>query len=130
MIQQRFDGSIDFNQNWTTYDQGFGTPPGEYWLGLYNIYKFTNTDGTYKLRVELEDWHGNKGYAEYSDFSLGSPSDSYRLYVSGYTGNIGKTCRVLSFISFIKLAGWTFLGEIQFTIEMKIVSAGIRTTDP
>jgi len=43
----------------------------------------------YKLRVELEDFEGEKRYAEYSIFSVKSGTDKYRLTVGGYTGNAG-----------------------------------------
>jgi len=47
------------------------------------------TNGRYKLRVELEDFTGQKRYAEYSLFSVNSGTDNYRLTVGGYTGNAG-----------------------------------------
>ncbi len=102
VIQQRFDGSVNFNRTWTDYEQGFGTPPGEYWLGLYNIYQFITTDGTYKLRVELEDWDGVHGYAEYDTFRLGSPSYFYPLRASGYTGDIGTVIMLIQYIVLLK----------------------------
>ena len=46
----------------------------------------------YKLRVDMEDFDGQKRYAEYSTFSISSSADRYRLKVSGYTGDAGKLC--------------------------------------
>ncbi|XP_066983324.1 angiopoietin-2 isoform X1 [Macrobrachium rosenbergii] len=48
-----------FNREWDDYKHGFGNPEAEFWLGNENIYMLTNTDD-YMLRVELEDFDGNR----------------------------------------------------------------------
>ncbi|XP_072027413.1 microfibril-associated glycoprotein 4-like [Amphiura filiformis] len=83
-------GSTSFNRDRASYKQGFGNPDSDYWLGLDNIYGFTNDGGTWKLRIDLEDWHGNTGWAEYSSFQLTDPV-MYTISVTGYTGNIGDS---------------------------------------
>ena len=45
---------------------------------------------TQVLRVELERFNGEKGYAEYSTFIVGDELSKYKLTVSGYNGNIGE----------------------------------------
>lgn len=45
----------------------------------------------YELRVNLEDFDGNKRFAKYSHFRIGNEADGYRLTLSGYTGNAGKS---------------------------------------
>lgn len=45
----------------------------------------------YELRVNLEDFAGNKRFAKYSHFRIGNEADGYRLTLSGYTGNAGKS---------------------------------------
>ena len=44
----------------------------------------------YKLRVDLEDFDGQKRYAEYSTFSISSSADLYRLKVAVYSGDAGR----------------------------------------
>lgn len=66
VIQRRddFGGSGEgsrenFNRDWADYKNGFGDPAKEFWLGNENIYMLTNNED-YALRVELEDFEGNK----------------------------------------------------------------------
>lgn len=49
----------NFNRDWSDYKNGFGDPAKEFWLGNENIYMLTNNED-YMLRVELEDFEGNK----------------------------------------------------------------------
>nr|XP_053648660.1 angiopoietin-2-like isoform X1 [Cherax quadricarinatus] len=79
-----------FNREWNDYKHGFGNPEAEFWLGNENIYMLTNTDN-YMLRVELEDFDGNRRYAEYSTFKLHSEKDNYKLEIGGYSGNAGDS---------------------------------------
>lgn len=44
----------------------------------------------YKMRIELEDFTGEKRWAEYSTFSVKPSSDKYRLNVGRYSGNAGS----------------------------------------
>jgi hypothetical protein len=43
----------------------------------------------YELRIVLEDFKGQTGYAKYTTFSIGDASSLYKLSVSGYSGTIG-----------------------------------------
>nr|XP_025975939.1 fibrinogen alpha chain [Dromaius novaehollandiae] len=90
LIQQRMDGSVNFNRTWQDYKRGFGSVDnkgqGEYWLGNENLHLLTQNDTV--LRVELEDWDGNAVYAEYI-IQVGSESEGYALAVSSYEGTAG-----------------------------------------
>ncbi|XP_067259529.1 microfibril-associated glycoprotein 4-like [Chanodichthys erythropterus] len=84
VFQRRMDGSINFYQPWNQYKRGFGSTEGEYWLGLENMYQLTR-NRKYMLRVDLEDFTGRKGFAQYSSFSVGPETEGYKLDVSGFT---------------------------------------------
>ncbi|XP_038060757.1 ficolin-3-like [Patiria miniata] len=84
VFQRRQDGSVDFYRNWTEYQAGFGDLSGEFWLGNDNLVTLTsdNSQGTWELRVDLEDWEGNRAWAKYSDFQI-SPGE-YNLNIGQY----------------------------------------------
>ena len=86
VFQRRQDGSVDFFRYWTDYEDGFGNPKGEFWLGLSKIHHLTQ-EGSSSLRVEIGDFDGNSSYAQYSTFSIGNDSTEYRLNVSGYNSS-------------------------------------------
>uniref|UniRef100_A0A8D2IUN1 Fibrinogen alpha chain n=1 Tax=Varanus komodoensis TaxID=61221 RepID=A0A8D2IUN1_VARKO len=90
LIQQRLDGSLNFNRTWDDYKKGFGNVDGkgkgEFWLGNENLHMLTQKDSV--LRVELEDWEGNEAYAEYN-VQIGSESEGYKLIISNYEGTAG-----------------------------------------
>uniref|UniRef100_A0A182QB02 Fibrinogen C-terminal domain-containing protein n=1 Tax=Anopheles farauti TaxID=69004 RepID=A0A182QB02_9DIPT len=78
VIQNRFDGSTNFYRNWEEYKNGFGNLDGEFWLGLDRIYQLT-VSGPHELVVLLEDFDGNKTFARYEEFEIGSESQKYAL---------------------------------------------------
>ncbi|KAK4877596.1 hypothetical protein RN001_010102 [Aquatica leii] len=91
LIQKRDDFGEPretFNRDWNDYKNGFGDPNKEFWLGNENIYMLTNNE-EYILRVELEDFEGNKRYAQYSHFKIYSEAEYYKLELDGYEGNAG-----------------------------------------
>ncbi|KAL6428475.1 hypothetical protein ACFW04_008619 [Cataglyphis niger] len=93
VIQRRDDFGEpreNFNRDWGDYKNGFGDPAKEFWLGNENIYMLTNNED-YILRVELEDFEGNKRYAQYSHFKIYSEGEYYKLEIDGYEGNAGDS---------------------------------------
>ena len=91
VFQRRQDGSVDFYRNWTDYKYGFGNMSGEFWLGLENIERLTK-DNDKELRVDLEDFEGEKRYAKYEMFKVKpSEKDKYKLIVEGYTGECNQS---------------------------------------
>ncbi|XP_005400989.2 PREDICTED: fibrinogen alpha chain [Chinchilla lanigera] len=90
LIQQRMDGSLNFNRTWQDYKRGFGSlndkGEGEFWLGNDHLHLLTRKGSV--LRVELEDWAGKAAFAEYSLW-VGSEAEGYAMEVSSYQGSAG-----------------------------------------
>ncbi|KFQ46851.1 Angiopoietin-related protein 4, partial [Nestor notabilis] len=81
VIQRRTDGSVDFDQLWDAYKNGFGDLRGDFWLGLEKIHRLVQ-EGRYNLLIELEDWEGNSQVVQFV-FSLGGESTAYMLNLLG-----------------------------------------------
>ena len=90
VFQRRLDGSVEFYLDWKSYKNGFGDLKGEFWLGNDNLHRLTATDDTI-LRVDLEDFDGNKAYDEYTTFKVADEADKYRLLIGGYSGTAGDS---------------------------------------
>ncbi|CAC5391450.1 unnamed protein product [Mytilus coruscus] len=89
VIQKRFNGVTEFYRNWQDYENGFGDLNNEFWLGNKYIAMLTSR-GNHELRIDLEDWNGEKRYALFTRFKVGDQSNNYRLTISGYSGNAGS----------------------------------------
>uniref|UniRef100_A0A8C5X7M8 Angiopoietin like 4 n=1 Tax=Malurus cyaneus samueli TaxID=2593467 RepID=A0A8C5X7M8_9PASS len=81
VFQRRMDGSVDFDQLWDAYKNGFGDLHGDFWLGLEKIHHIVQ-EGKYNLLIELEDWEGNSQVVQFV-FSLGGESTAYTLNLLG-----------------------------------------------
>ena len=90
VFQRRMDGTVDFYLNWADYVKGFGDLNREFWLGLNKINRLTAAQSN-RLRVDLEDFAGNKRFATYSTFKVGNADTKYTLTVSGYGGDAGDS---------------------------------------
>ena len=58
------------------------------YLGNEAIHLLT-TKTNQELRVDMEKFTGEKAYAKYSSFSVGTESQKYKLTIGGYKGNAG-----------------------------------------
>ncbi|XP_045924587.1 microfibril-associated glycoprotein 4-like [Micropterus dolomieu] len=83
VIQRRQDGTVNFYMKWDHYKTGFGSAAGEYWLGLETMHLLTQAKN-YELRVDMEDFEGQRVFADYSSFSVGPESDGYRLKLGSF----------------------------------------------
>uniref|UniRef100_A0A8C8SP32 Angiopoietin like 4 n=1 Tax=Pelusios castaneus TaxID=367368 RepID=A0A8C8SP32_9SAUR len=81
VIQRRADGSVDFDQLWEAYRNGFGDLSGDFWLGLEKIHHIVQEE-RYNLSIELHDWEGNSQLFQFL-FSLGGENTAYMLSLLG-----------------------------------------------
>ena len=124
MLQRRFDGSVDFYQNWTTCENTFGNLTGEHWLGLINMHILT-ASAPQELRVDLEDFQMNTRYARYTTFTVGNATTDYRLAVSGYSGTAGDGGSGLSYSS-----GYRFSTKDRDTDEHSSLHCAVYSNSP
>lgn len=80
----------NFFREWIDYRLGFGNLTGEFWLGLDNIHAIVSSTLT-ELRVDLEDYEGDKRYAKYERFYIEDAKENYRLNLGAYSGNAGDS---------------------------------------
>ncbi|EDS44977.1 conserved hypothetical protein [Culex quinquefasciatus] len=97
VIQQRINGTVEFNRNWEGYKNGFGSVGqfNEFWLGLERMHQLTISD-SYELAVELRNESSHYGFALFSNFKVAGESDKYRLF-SGFRyseGIIGNAMQI------------------------------------
>uniref|UniRef100_A0A182W235 Fibrinogen C-terminal domain-containing protein n=1 Tax=Anopheles minimus TaxID=112268 RepID=A0A182W235_9DIPT len=91
VFQRRFNGSDNFNRNWTEYKQGFGDLHGEHWLGLDKLHAIVKPR-QHELLIVLEDFDGVIAYAHYDDFKIGDESEKYVIKSVGrYSGTAGDS---------------------------------------
>ncbi|XP_034839713.1 angiopoietin-1-like isoform X3 [Maniola hyperantus] len=91
VIQNRYDGTQDFLNNWPEYKHGFGNLAGEFWLGLEKIYYLTNQK-LYELRIEMEGQKRQEASASYSVFTIGPEYEGYRISTLGsFRGSAGDS---------------------------------------
>jgi len=91
VIQSRINGDVDFNRTWAAYEEPFGDPEGNFWIGLRNIHILTTSSSQTELYIELEDFDSNIKYARYSRFSIDDAASLYRLAIGGYRGTAGDS---------------------------------------
>ncbi|XP_020509515.2 tenascin isoform X6 [Labrus bergylta] len=89
VLLRRQNGKLEFYRNWKNYTAGFGNMNNEFWLGLSNLHKITNS-GHYELRVDLRD-KGESAYAQYDKLTIAEPRTRYKIYIGAYSGTAGDS---------------------------------------
>ena len=79
------DSLLNFNKNWTDYEEGFGDLNKEFWYGLKELHCKTQR-GQWEMRVDYQKNDKTWSYLHYNQFSVGSASEKYPLAVGGFTG--------------------------------------------
>ncbi|XP_063792804.1 ficolin-1-like isoform X2 [Pseudophryne corroboree] len=91
VFQRRWDGSVDFRQNWDSYKKGFGSQLSEFWLGNENLHKIT-LSGTWELRIDFKDFENNSYFAKYKSFKVLGESENYKLLLGAFSdGSAGDS---------------------------------------
>ncbi|XP_068142286.1 fibrinogen-like protein A [Drosophila tropicalis] len=78
VIHKRFDRSESFNRRWSDFSHGFGQINGEFFIGLEQLHRITNSE-RYELRLHLTDFDGTVDFASYNNFSIANASNDYAL---------------------------------------------------
>ncbi|XP_037644180.1 angiopoietin-related protein 3-like [Sebastes umbrosus] len=86
VIQRRRDGSVNFDQIWEKYENGFGDFQGEFWLGLRKIHSLA-AQGNSVLHIQLEDWKQARHFIEYR-FNLNGPESNYTIHLTHLFGDL------------------------------------------
>ena len=76
---------VNFNRNWTDYEEGFGDLHTEFWYGLESMHCLTQ-GGQWEMRVDYQKNDKTWSYLHYNQFSVGNASEEYPLTVGGFTG--------------------------------------------
>ncbi|XP_071153196.1 angiopoietin-related protein 1-like [Mytilus edulis] len=111
VLLRRINGLTNFYRNWKQYKKGFGSVFGEYWIGNENLYLLTKQKN-YQLLIEKEDFSGNKPYAFYNTFSVGSENEKYKLSIGGYYGIAGNSMINHNGMNFATFDNDTYLGPM------------------
>ena len=83
--EEQKDSLMNFNRNWTEYEEGFGDLNKEFWYGLAAISCLTQR-GQWEMRVDYQKNDKTWSYLHYNQFSVGSASEEYPLTVGRFTG--------------------------------------------
>ncbi|WAR28953.1 ANGP4-like protein, partial [Mya arenaria] len=87
VFQHRVDGSVDFYRNFSSYENGFGSLQGEFWLGLKMMHEMTSRT-THDLRIDITHADDSPAYVVYAGFSVGAGSD-YTLHIGDSRTEMG-----------------------------------------
>ena len=96
VFQRRRQAKLNFNRNWVHYEEGFGDPQYEHWLGLKKIHCLTFSVCAAELRMDMTNNKGIHKYAIYSYIAVNNAANKYRLYLGNYTGTAGDGMRACS----------------------------------
>ena len=101
LIQRRNSQEADgfYNKNWDNFKKLFRSDD-LYWLGN-NLMKMLTSSEPQALRVDLEDANGEKAFAYYGTFDLGSEAESFALEVGEFRdGGAGDALSAQSGLKF------------------------------
>lgn len=105
LLYERTNASFNFFRNWISYENGFGKPGFNFWIGNINVHAITY-DGRHMVRFEFLDSLDERNqplFAEYDNFRVLSPSTGYILQAGKFRGN---SANVLSDVNYAAFSTW------------------------
>ncbi|KAH8372236.1 hypothetical protein KR093_010679, partial [Drosophila rubida] len=87
VIQHRSDAEEDFNRDWATYREGFGSFDGDFFLGLEKIYRLTSSR-PHELLVRYFGFDYPPEDIRYDDFKISDESTGYALSLGEFEGRM------------------------------------------
>ena len=81
--RNRVGSSVDFNRNFTDYEQGFGDLNGDFWYGLEGIHCLTQA-GAWEMRIDYK-FNSTTSYLHFTSFRI-EAAVPYQMIVGGYRG--------------------------------------------
>ncbi|XP_052785979.1 ficolin-1-like [Mya arenaria] len=96
VFQHRVNGSVDFYRNFSSYEAGFGSLSGEFWLGLSLMHEMTS-GSTNELRIDIERANGSLAYVVYPRFRI-EAAPTYILRIGNKTDYSGVTSTVADYL--------------------------------
>ena len=76
-----------FQRSWVQFQQEFGTPTSQYWIGLEWMHALLS-QGRCGVRFDIQLLNGSWHFAQYSTFMIDSAANHYKLTMSGYSGSL------------------------------------------
>ncbi|XP_075912220.1 uncharacterized protein LOC116958217 isoform X2 [Petromyzon marinus] len=89
VFQRRQSGLTNFERGWQEYEEGFGEPTREFWIGLRSLHALL-AQARYELRVDLGDGEAS-AFAQYDRFAVGDAESLYRVRIGEYSGTAGDS---------------------------------------
>ncbi|XP_078699408.1 techylectin-5A-like [Branchiostoma floridae x Branchiostoma belcheri] len=86
VIQRRRNNRESFYRKWSTYEQGFGHPCGNVWLGNRHIYQLTHQK-QYALQIYMMRADGKENFADYDSFLIEGEEENYKLRLGSFSGS-------------------------------------------
>jgi len=79
-----------FYQNWDNYENGFGNPEEDHWVGLKYWNNITLTSAQ-QLLITLTDWDDNSTEILVNNFIIGTRNYKYRVIYSNVDGEFAES---------------------------------------
>ncbi len=92
VFQRRMNNLTSFYRKWLEYENGFGDPVGNFWLGLKSLHQLTAQPDV-ELRIDMQHKDGDWGYAKYDSFKIDGADNDYTLHIGAFSGNIGDSLK-------------------------------------